>query len=82
MYAKIISGYLISSTENFLAREDYIAAGYKPVVFVPRPEKTSENDYMVGWEEQDDAIIQTWESIPLPDDISEAEAFDILMGEK
>ena len=80
MYAKLRSGYLISATENLPTKEDYIAAGYKPVVFIPRPENSGSNGYTVGWKEQEDAIVQTWTLVPLPDDIDEAEAYDIIFG--
>ena len=36
--------------------------------------------YDAGWEEQADAIVQTWTLVHLPDDVDDAEAFDIIFG--
>lgn len=58
----------------------YRAAGYKPVKFTDAPEAPEGYYYESGWEEQDDAIVQTWTLTPLPDDIDEAEAYDIIFG--
>ena len=58
----------------------YRAAGYKPVEFTDAPEAPEGCYYESGWEEQDDAIVQTWTLTPLPDDIDEAEAYDIIFG--
>lgn len=80
MYAKLRSGYLILATENLPTKEDYIAAGYKPVEFIPRPENSGSNGYAVGWEETTEAIVQTWTLTPLPDDIDAAEAYNIIFG--
>lgn len=81
MYAKLKSGYLFSATERFPTKEDYIAAGYKPVSFVNQPDDhPSGYYYESGWEEQTDTIVQTWTLTPLPDDIDEAEAYDIIFG--
>ena len=60
--------------------EMYLAAGYKPVTFTDAPEAPSGYYYESGWEEQDDAIVQVWTLTPLPDDIDEAEAYDIIFG--
>ena len=60
--------------------EMYLAAGYKPVTFTEAPEAQEGYYYESGWEEQDDAIVQTWTLVQEPDDIDEAEAFDIIFG--
>lgn len=80
MFGKIVSGYLESAKENLPTKEDYLAAGYKEVNLTPQPKSPSGYCYDVGWEEQNDAIVQTWTLVPLPDDIDEAEAYDIIFG--
>lgn len=80
MYGKVIHGCLRSSKVEYQTEEEYIKAGYKPVEFTPRPVPPSGYDYMVGWEEQDNEIVQTWHLVELPDEVDEAEAFDIIFG--
>lgn len=58
----------------------YLAQGWKPVTFTDPPEAPSGYYYEEGWEEQTDEIVQTWTLTPLPDDIDEAEAYDIIFG--
>lgn len=58
----------------------YRAAGWKPVEFVEAPEAPEGFYYEPGWEERADRIIQTWTLVQEPDDIDEAEAFDIIFG--
>lgn len=61
--------------------EMYLAQGWKPVVYTDPPnDPPSGYYYESGWEEQADAIVQTWTLTPLPDDIDEAEAYDIIFG--
>lgn len=54
--------------------------GYKPVEFTAPPEAPEGCHYVYGWEETTEAIVQTWHLEELPDDISEAEALDIILG--
>lgn len=60
--------------------EMYLAAGYKPVTFTEAPEAPEGYYYESGWEETADSIVQTWTLVQEPDDIDEAEAFDIIFG--
>ena len=60
--------------------EMYLAQGWKPVVFTDEPEAPSGYYYESGWSEDEDEIVQTWTLTPLPDDIDEAEAYDIIFG--
>ncbi len=60
--------------------EIYLAQGWKPVRFTDMPEAPTGYYCESGWEEQADAIVQTWTFTPLPDDIDEAEAFNIIFG--
>lgn len=80
MFAKLKHGYLITATENLPSKEAYIAVGYKEVEFAPQPQAEVGYIYESGWEETDDAIVQTWTLTPLPDDIDDAEAYDIIFG--
>lgn len=89
MYAKLIDGALTAAPKKLPGdgvivynppAEMYAAAGYKPVQFTEMPEAPSGYYYESGWEEQDDAIVQVWTLTPLPDDIDEAEAYDIIFG--
>lgn len=60
--------------------EMYLAQGWKPVRYTDPPEVPEGFYYESGWEEQGDAIMQAWTLTPLPDDIDEAEAYDIIFG--
>ena len=80
MYGKVIHGYLRSSKVEYQTEEEYFKAGYKPVEFTPCPDAPSGYDYVVGWEETDEAIVQTWTLVELPDDIDDSEAFGIIFG--
>lgn len=89
MYAKRIDGALQIAPKKLPGdgvtvynppAEMYAAAGYKPVVFTDAPESPEGYYYESGWEEQPDAIMQTWTPVPLPDDIDEAEAYNIIFG--
>lgn len=89
MYGKLIDGVLQIAPRKLPGdgvivynppAEMYLAAGYKPVTFTDAPEAPSGYYYESGWEEQNEAIVQTWTLVPLPDDIDEAEAYDIIFG--
>ena len=58
----------------------YAAQGWKPVTFTDAPDAPEGYYYESGWEEQTDAIVQVWTLTPLPDDIDECEAYDIIFG--
>lgn len=89
MYAKLIDGALTIAPKKLSGdgvivynppESMYRAQGWKPVTFVDPPEAPSGYYYESGWEEQTDSIVQTWTLTPLPDDIDEAEAYDIIFG--
>lgn len=80
MFAKLTEGFIRSAKEKYNTPEEYLAAGYKPVEYTEPPEAPEGYYYESGWEEQTDAVVQTWTLIPLPDDIDEAEAYDIIFG--
>lgn len=89
MYGKLIDGNLrvapkVLTGEGTIVynppAEMYLQAGYKPVTFTPEPgDAPTGYVYVPGWEETDEAIIQTWTLEEEPD-IDEAEAFDIIFG--
>lgn len=88
-YAKLIDGNLEIAPRKLPGEgvvvynppaEMYLAAGFKPVEFTDAPEAPEGYYYDSGWEEQEEAIVQTWTLVELPDDIDAAEAFDIIFG--
>lgn len=89
MYAKLIDSALRIAPKKLPGdgvivynppAEMYAAQGWKPVTFTDAPEAPAGYYYESGWEEQADAIVQTWTLTPLPDDIDEREAYDIIFG--
>ena len=90
MYAKLIDGNLKIAPKKLPGdgvivynppAEMYLEQGWKPVEYTEQPaDPPSGYYYESGWEEQDDAIVQVWTLTPLPDDIDEAEAYDIIFG--
>ena len=89
MYGKLIDGELCGAPKKLNGdgvvvynppAEMYLEQGWKPVRFTDEPEVPSGYIFESGWEEQTDAIVQTWTLTPLPDDIDEAEAYDIIFG--
>lgn len=88
-YAKLIDGNLQIAPRKLPGEgvvvynppaKMYLAAGFKPVEFTDAPEAPEGYYYDSGWEEQEEAIVQTWTLVELPDDIDDAEAFDIIFG--
>ena len=62
------------------SNEQYEAAGYKKIIFTDPPETEPGYHAESGWEEQGDRIVQVWAVVKDPDDIDDAEAFDIIFG--
>lgn len=60
--------------------EMYLAAGYKPVEFTDSPEAPEGYTYESAWEDTAESIVQTWALVPLPDDVDDAEAYNIIFG--
>lgn len=61
--------------------EMYAEQGWLPVVFTEPPDDPPEGyTYDSSWEEQEESIVQTWTLVPLPDDIDDAEAYNIIFG--
>ena len=90
MYGKLIEGNLQIAPKKLNGdgvvvynppSEMYITQGWKPVEYTEQPDDPPAGYYYEsGWEEQTNAIIQTWILMPLPDDIDESEAYDIIFG--
>lgn len=58
----------------------YRAQGWKPVEFADAPEAPEGFYYASVWEETADSIVQTWALVPVPDEVDDSEAFDIIFG--
>jgi len=89
MYAKFENGRFIVAPNKLSGdgvtvfnppAEMYRMAGYKPVQFTTSPDAPEGYTYESSWEEQEDQIVQTWALVPEPEDIDDAEAFDIIFG--
>lgn len=89
MYGRLIGGILTTAPKKLeingswvwnAPSKDYIEQGWKPVQFTEAPEAPEGYYYKSGWEETETKIVQTWDAKPLPDDIDEAEAFNIIFG--
>lgn len=89
MYAKLMEGALLAAPKKLPGdgvtvwnppAEMYLAQGWKPVRYTQEPEAPEGYHYESGWEEAEDAIVQTWTLEKDPDDIDEAEAFGIIFG--
>lgn len=63
--------------------EQYEEAGYKVVEYTTQPEAPEGYYYASGWEEQENAIVQTWtlEELPADIEIDDIEALGIILGE-
>lgn len=89
MFAKLINGALLRAPQKLSGdgvvvynppEEMYRAQGWKPVENTEPPEAPEGFCYEGSWEESDAAIVRTWTLAPLPNDIDEAEAYDIIFG--
>lgn len=89
MYGKLINGNLTIAPRKLNGdgvvvynppEAMYRAQDYKPVEFTDAPEAPEGYTYESGWEETADSIVQTWTLVPLPDDIDDAEAYNIIFG--
>jgi len=90
MYGKLTLGSLTIAPSKLIIvgnqvwnapSEEYLAQGWKPVRFTDAPEAPEGYYYESGWSETEDEIVQTWTQKPLPDEVDESEAWNILFGE-
>ena len=81
MYAKLIDGALHLAPKKLSGEgvivynppaEMYRAQGWLPVELTDAPEAPSGYYCEPGWEETEEAIVQTWTLVPLPDDVPES----------
>ncbi len=89
MYGKLIND-IVSVAPNHIDTADYhiynpsaelyLEHGYKLVVYTDAPEAPTGYYYESGWTETETEIVQTWTQEPLPDEVDEAEAFEIIFG--
>lgn len=91
MYAKLINGALQTAPKHITigdkniwnaSAETMLSQGWKLVVFTDAPEAPSGYYYESAWEEDETEIVQTWTLEKLPDDIDDAEAYQIIFGGK
>lgn len=89
MYGKLINGNLTIAPRKLSGdgvvvynppESMYRERGYKPVEFTDAPEAPEGYTYESGWEETAESIVQTWTLVPLPDEVDEAEAYNIIFG--
>ncbi len=90
MFAKIIDDEIVYAKRieeidgelvTFPTDEQFRSAGFKPVICTEEPNDPPVGyKYVSGWDETETEIIQTWTLTPLPDDIDDSEAFNIIFG--
>lgn len=89
MYAKLTDGNIVFAPRKLDGdgvvvynppESMYFEQGWKSVIFTDEPEAPRDYYYESGWVEQDEAIVQTWALVPIPDEIDEAEAYGIIFG--
>ncbi len=89
VYAKINDGVVRfapreveigGETVKFPTEEQILSLGYLPVTFTKQPQIPDGYECEPTWEEASGTVVQGWELVKLPDDIDDAEAFDIIFG--
>ena len=58
--------------------EMYIAQGWKPLTYTEQPEAPEGYDYVEGWEDTGDTIVQTWTLVER--ELDDSELLNILLG--
>lgn len=88
-YAKLINNSLVYAPNPIIIGdrqignppgEVYEAEGYLPVRYTEPPEVEPGYVAVPGWEEQDEAIVQTWTVEEEPDEVDSERAMEILFG--
>lgn len=89
-YARLNDGSIVYAPNPILhaglwygnpSGEIYEAEGYKPVRYTDPPTEPGEGyQWSETWSETEDAILQGWELVPVPDYVSADEAMAILFG--
>ena len=71
------NGVIVYNPPESMYREQ----GWKPVTYTDEPgDAPSGYHYEPGWAETSDEIVQTWTLVEDPDDVDEAEAWEIIFG--
>lgn len=90
-FAKLIDGSLVVAPKivRYQGRivinpdaEKLTELGYKPVTYTEPPELEPGYIAVPVWTETEEAIVQDWEAVPEPDEISEERAYRIITGEE
>lgn len=88
MYAKLINGALRGAPRPLRTEHGdvftndpavYLENDYKEVITTDYPQDGKY--YVSSWSENDTQIVQTWTETDPPDEISDAEALSIIMGD-
>ena len=88
-YAKLINGQIQYAPNPIIVGdrqignppgEVYLAEGYLPVQYTDPPEVEPGYIAVPGWEEQAEAIVQTWTIEEEPDEVDAERAMQILFG--
>lgn len=88
-YAKLIDNYPQFAPRHLTAgdyvvynppAEIYLEQGWLPVRFTEAPEAEPGWHYEESWAEESGEIVQGWELVRDPDDISADEAMEIILG--
>lgn len=92
MYAKLIDGNLRLAPKKVEVGDVIIynppgeileSLGYYPLVYTEMPDDAPDGyHYESGWQQDVDAITQIWTLVEDDDEISDEEAFAILLGEE
>jgi hypothetical protein len=88
-FAKLVDGFPIYAPEPLPVGETlvwnppeelYPEQGYLPLRLTPQPEDEEGWYFVERWTEEDGEIVQGWERVKAPDDISLDEIAEILLG--
>lgn len=67
--------------ESGLTRvSDTEKSGYKPAVYTDAPDAPTGCEAQYVWVEAEDSFVQTWEIVPISDEINDSEALNIILG--
>ena len=89
MYGKLINGELEIAPRKLINGDFmvynppeslYLTNGYYPIEFTEEPTAPEGYYYESGWEQQENSIVQTWILTELPNEIDDAEAWQIIFG--
>lgn len=87
-YAKLMDNVLVFAPRRLSDGETVVynppadiltARGWKPVVYTEAPTLEAGFAAVFSWTETEEAVVQTWTSVP-EGDIPDAEALDIILG--